>query len=1049
MPKWEVCFMLKKRLLSLFVAMTLVFTAVIPSVTFATDNEVEEELLETPNEDGEGEAETLVHCVDCDSENVDLLIPLFNLYHCEDCGKYFTIGADTNKKSINDQVSAVEEDAKKEANETLFGGEGGKGHNYYFYYDGSVLFSTNDASSPFEKVPSYDELDWDNELPETVEHLDFKGWSKSAAFAKNGKISVAAGADFGTLKELYTVFEKKTYTVNVYKNYASNDEATYDSQEKIYGESYEYANETPEREGYKFLGWSEDREAVAGDIESLDIESVDRNVDYYAIWIQELGVKYPGSDVEIYEMGQDVVLKDSFDEKTGYTLEGWSETEGSTEAEYDLGATITGIDRAYALYPVYVPVDCDITVGDDTNTVKYDSDYTLPETYEDKEGYTFVGFTATGEGYKENFNKGETFTVKGSVTFAPVYTTNVHTVKVGDKEATQEAYGAEYTLPEDYDIADDTKVLKGYVDQDGKEYEPGEAFIVPDRDMIFEVVACDKDKYDVQFYDGDVEYTDKKIVGVVDGSKVTAPIVTKVGHTFENWYEDKTFSKAFDFDKAITKATKVYAKFTVNEYDVKVGNKEATSAKYGSEYTLPETYAIEDSTKELLGYRDQEGKTYNPGEKFIVPDKAMTFEVLTQDKLKFDVQFYDGDVEYTDKKITGVIKGTKVTAPTVTKAGYEFKNWYEDSALTKQFNFANPITKDTKIYAGWNQKFTVTFDSNGGSSVNSQTVLCNSKASKPNNPSRTGYTFSKWQLNGKDYNFSTSVTGNITLKAVWSANTYTVTFKSEGKVYKTTTVTYNNKVSQPTNPTKSTNAAYYDFNGWKQGNSTYNFNSAVTSSITLEAQWKAKYDESTYYVSALRLFNRHYGPDKKGDSVSNQDDPSYKCVSGTYNGETAHNLNKGTDGGYPMMLGYKKQRGAIGAVTNIIADTTFHNEKFTKDGCTYTLVHVGKKYSDANQKDLADCNDGAGGKYIYLYYTTDLKAGAPLKADDMWLTFDKSGYKHNHDELTYYWDRDKGNVQIDLNKGAHCKGKSKGFRDYTHLQYECKTPVIVLHIRSK
>ena len=63
--------------------------------------------------------------------------------------------------------------------------------------------------------------------------------------------------------------------------------------------------------------------------------------------------------------------------------------------------------------------------------------------------------------------------------------------------------------------------------------------------------------------------------------------------------------------------------------------------------------------------------------------------------------------------------------------------------------------------------YTVTFNSNGGSAVSSQTIPSGSTATEPSAPTKDGYTFVKWQKEGADYNFSTPVTGNITLDAVW------------------------------------------------------------------------------------------------------------------------------------------------------------------------------------------------------------------------------------------------------------------------------------------
>ena len=69
------------------------------------------------------------------------------------------------------------------------------------------------------------------------------------------------------------------------------------------------------------------------------------------------------------------------------------------------------------------------------------------------------------------------------------------------------------------------------------------------------------------------------------------------------------------------------------------------------------------------------------------------------------------------------------------------------------------------------QKYVVTFNSNGGSDVSSQTVMENSKAIKPARPSRSGYVFDGWytDINGGTlFDFNTRIKGNITLYAHWN-----------------------------------------------------------------------------------------------------------------------------------------------------------------------------------------------------------------------------------------------------------------------------------------
>ena len=67
---------------------------------------------------------------------------------------------------------------------------------------------------------------------------------------------------------------------------------------------------------------------------------------------------------------------------------------------------------------------------------------------------------------------------------------------------------------------------------------------------------------------------------------------------------------------------------------------------------------------------------------------------------------------------------------------------------------------------------TVTFDSNGGTAVETQTVAMNKKAKKPVTPIRQGYSFAGWFKDtglSQGYNFDTKVTEDFTLYAKWEA----------------------------------------------------------------------------------------------------------------------------------------------------------------------------------------------------------------------------------------------------------------------------------------
>jgi len=138
---------------------------------------------------------------------------------------------------------------------------------------------------------------------------------------------------------------------------------------------------------------------------------------------------------------------------------------------------------------------------------------------------------------------------------------------------------------------------------------------------------------------------------------------------------------------------------------------------------------------------------------------------------------------------------------------------------------------------------TVTFDSG----VASQTVEYGAKATKPADPTKTGYTFAGWYNGETAYDFNTAVTGNLTLTAKWVINKYTVSFDSGVAAQ---TVEYGAKATKPADPVKEG----FVFSGWYKGETAYDFNTAVTGSITLTAKWVEKVtipvsgDENTIHV---------------------------------------------------------------------------------------------------------------------------------------------------------------------------------------------------------
>lgn len=85
----------------------------------------------------------------------------------------------------------------------------------------------------------------------------------------------------------------------------------------------------------------------------------------------------------------------------------------------------------------------------------------------------------------------------------------------------------------------------------------------------------------------------------------------------------------------------------------------------------------------------------------------------------------------------------------------------ESTAYTYIFTAKTPVILDKDTWR-------VTFESNGGTSVVSQIVVDGETVSKPADPTKSGYTFKGWYLDGEKYSFDTPGTASITLTAEWS-----------------------------------------------------------------------------------------------------------------------------------------------------------------------------------------------------------------------------------------------------------------------------------------
>ena len=166
--------------------------------------------------------------------------------------------------------------------------------------------------------------------------------------------------------------------------------------------------------------------------------------------------------------------------------------------------------------------------------------------------------------------------------------------------------------------------------------------------------------------------------------------------------------------------------------------------------------------------------------------------------------------------------GTAITAPAdPTRKGYTFKGW--DKEIPKTMPAENMTVK-----AQWEiNQYAITFDTNGGSEIAPITQDYGTKITAPADPTRKGYTFKGWDKEIP----KTMPAENITVKAQWEINQYTITFDTNGgSEIAPITQDYGTAITAPADPTRKG----YTFKGWdKEIPKTM-----PAENITITARWR-------------------------------------------------------------------------------------------------------------------------------------------------------------------------------------------------------------------
>ena len=354
-----------------------------------------------------------------------------------------------------------------------------------------------------------------------------------------------------------------------------------------------------------------------------------------------------------------------------------------------------------------------------------------------------------------------------------------------------------------------------WLDGNGNSYEPGGS--VPS-DVTELTVQWTAPTYAVTLNTNGGTINNGNVTGYTYGVGATLPAaddMTYTGHTFKGWYDNEnlTGSPVTAIGGAETGNKEYWAKWEINQYTVTVKPENGKA-----DITITQDYGTPITAPTLT----REGYTFKGWDKEI--PETMPAENITV-KAQWEINQYTITFDTNGGSDIAPITqdyGTEITAPdNPTRKGYTFKGWDKEIPETMP---AENIT----VKAQWEiNQYTITFDTNGGSDIAPITQDYGTEITAPDNPTRKGYTFKGWDKEIPE----TMPSENMTVKAQWEINQYTITFDTNGgSEIAPITQDYGTEITAPDKPTRKG----YTFKGWNKEIPE----TMPAENITVKAQWE-------------------------------------------------------------------------------------------------------------------------------------------------------------------------------------------------------------------
>ena len=746
----------------------------------------------------------------------------------------------------------------------------------------------------------------------------FAGWKGTGLSKTTLNVTIPTGS-YGDRKYIAT-WTPNTYTItydpaggNVF---TTTQKATYDSNIKLV---------SPTRDGYSFLGWED--VATGNKIEDGKWTRTS-NISLIARWeLVDYDIQYNlNGGTEYYNPTTYNVESNTINlrepTRTGYTFLGWTYYEQETpikDVTIESGS-IGDMNFTAHWQPTTYTITYNMNGG--TNNSSNPTSYTINNSFTLKEptrtGYTFLGWTYSGQTTPTKNVTVYTGTM-GNKTYTANWQLTTYTITYNMNGGTNNSSNpTSYTINNSFTLKEPNRTGYTFL---GWTYS-GQT--TPTKNVTVYTGTMGNKTYTANWKANTYTVTFDANGGTVSptsnnatyGSSFALPTPTRTGYTFAGWSNGSITYTDSSVIWSTASNTTLTAKWTINTYTV------TFNANGGS------------------GAPSSQTKTY----------------------------------------------GTTLTLSSTipTRTGYTFLGWATSSSATSaSYSAGGSYTNNSSVtlYAVWSiNKYTISYNANGGSGApSSQTKTHGTTLTLSSTiPTRTGYTFLGWSTSSTATTSTHSAGGSYTsnssttLYAVWSINTYNITYNMDGGTNNTSNPTSYNVNSSFTlqEPTR----AGYTFLGWTySGQTTPTKNVTVSTGTIGNKTYTANWEVNTYTVTL--------------NNASTSKSAIVVTLNPNYSGATSTTvtLSNGQTLSYPAVP-TRNGYAFAGWYTNSSCTTKFNfNETITEDITLYAkwvamqssynyreYVDIANYTTSLNRKSFGNVTSNTSKNY---YYFTTYKTG--------------------------------------------------------------------------